>query len=138
MMKYSKNSYNFIPQKDKNSNSSDYDLILKKNRSLIEENKTLLDKLDSLNTQLLKTEELLSKNSEQSLLYSKKISALENKAEKGNKEINDDNYDKKISRETESLKIENESYKKEIASSKEHINTLYLILLVSVIMQDSA
>ena len=136
MMRYNKNSHNFMPYQEKKSEITDYDLVLKKNRTLVKENRILQDKLENLKTHLAESEGVIADNNEKVLMYSKEISFLESQLEK-NKSSSNKNENENSDQEVDRLKKVNGMQKTEIESYKEHISTLYLILLVSVVMQDS-
>lgn len=148
MMKYEITSHNFIPKKQKIARPLDVKSLDQENILLKEEKNRLIETLEDIQQQISVIEEELNNKEKELVLSKDTILSLEdnlgkyemlkddlNKVDSLKLEINTLNSQiNRLNKENLTLNKEKLSLNEEIESYKQHVQTLYLILLILALL----
>lgn len=141
MMKYESVNHNFIPKEQKIKETSNVRSLEEENRLLTEEKDRLLLTIENLQQQVNGFEEALIQKEEQLVFTKDTISSLEENI--GKYEVLKDDLTKvdnlkvemnQLNSQITRLNKENHALNEEIESYRQHVQTLYLILLILAIL----
>ncbi len=158
MMKYQPTNLNFIPKEDQSSKkdilpkekptkvhltpkfleeTKQEEFSQRKELFRIEEKTMLNNEIDYLREQLFYSENQLTTLEENLHNSNNKIAILEEELKKYQTftiDVKDDNSGENINTDISKLALENEALKKELKHHKDHVQALYFILLLLVIL----
>lgn len=136
MMKYEKLNHNFIPKEEKSIALLDMKTLKEKNQVLMDKNMELLSTIEKYKYDIKTLKEELNNKQQKPIIAKNTVESSEEKDIK--KKLNEiESFKAKIdtlNNEMQGLNKENAILKEDLQSYQQHIQMLYLLLLIIVIL----
>lgn len=136
MMKYEKLNHNFIPKEEKSIALLDMKTLKEKNQVLMDKNMELLSTIEKYKYDIKTLKEELNNKQQKPIIAKNTVESSEEKDIK--KKLNEiESFKAKIdtlNNEVQGLNKENAILKEDLQSYQQHIQMLYLLLLIIVIL----